>query len=127
MIEDKTLHNARPVHSNGDACSRYEHWCSGHRRRVSVTPGPAARQAMKDDGALILFEDRLSDSPLVERVWRCHSERGGKFLSVAASHFEMVVTRYGGKAFLTSRGPETKATTLHCPPGGAGPRKRFQR
>ena len=28
----------------------------------------------------IIFEDRLSDSPFVERVWRCHSERAGTFL-----------------------------------------------
>lgn len=37
------------------------------------------------------------------------------FLSVAASHFEMVVTRHRGKTFLTLRGPETKATTADCP------------
>jgi hypothetical protein len=73
---------------------------------------------MKDDGALILFEDRLSDSPLVERVWRCHSERGGKFISVAASHFEMALTHLRGKTFLTLRGPEMKATPLECPEEG---------
>jgi AraC-like DNA-binding protein len=83
-----------------------------------VTPGPAARQQTKDEGALILFEDRLSDSPFVERVWRCHSERGGKFISVAASHFEMALTRLRGKNFLTLRGPEMKATTLDCPEEG---------
>jgi proteic killer suppression protein len=27
---------------------------------------------------LINFEDRSSDSPFVERVWRSHSERAGK-------------------------------------------------
>ena len=64
---------------------------------------------------MFLSEDRLSDSPLVERVWRAHSERAGVFLSVAASHFEMVVTRHRGKTFLTLRGPETKATTADCP------------
>ena len=30
---------------------------------------------------LIRFEDRPSDSPVVERVWRSHSERAGAFLS----------------------------------------------
>jgi hypothetical protein len=83
-----------------------------------VTPGPAARQGTKDEGAFILFRDRLSDSPFVERVWRCHSERGGKFISVAASHFEMALTRLRGKTFLTLRGPEMKATTLDCPEEG---------
>ena len=66
----------------------------------------------------ILFEDRLSDSPFVERVWCCHSECGGAFLSVAASNFEMAVTQHRGRIFLTLRGPETKATTLDCPAEG---------
>ena len=49
------------------------------------------------------IEDRLSDSPLAERVWRCHSEHAGMMLSVAASHFEMVVTRHRGTTVLTLR------------------------
>ncbi len=64
------------------------------------------------------FDGRPSDSPFVERVWRCHTERAGIFLSVAASHFEMVVTRHRGKTFLTLRGPETKATMVDCPAEG---------
>lgn len=67
---------------------------------------------------MFLIEDRLSDSPLVERVWRAHSERAGSFLSVAASHCEMVVTRHRGETFLTVRGPETKATSADCPSDG---------
>jgi hypothetical protein len=67
---------------------------------------------------LLMFEDRLSDSPFVERVWRAHSERAGTFLSVAASHVEMAVTRHRGKTFLTLRGPETKATSADCPAEG---------
>jgi hypothetical protein len=31
------------------------------------------------------FDDRPSDSPFVEKVWRSHSERAGGFVSVAAS------------------------------------------
>jgi hypothetical protein len=64
------------------------------------------------------FDERPSDSPFVERVWRCHSDRAGTFLSVAASHFEMAVTRHRGKTFLTLRGPETKATPADCPAEG---------
>lgn len=64
------------------------------------------------------FEERSSDSPVVEKIWRAHSERAGSFLSVAASHWEMVVTRQAGKTFLTVRGPETKATPLHCSADG---------
>jgi AraC-like DNA-binding protein len=64
------------------------------------------------------FEDRPSDSPFVERIWRSHSERGGTFHSIAACHWEMVVTRHLGKTSLTVRGPETKVTMAECPPEG---------
>ena len=64
------------------------------------------------------FEDRLSDSPLVERVWRSRSEHGGSFVSIAATNFEMAVTRLRGRTFLTLRGPETKATRADCPADG---------
>jgi hypothetical protein len=74
----------------------------------------------------IIFEDRPSDSPFVERVWRCHSERAGPFHSMAASHWEMVVTRHRGKAFLTVRGPETRATTVDCPAEGEWIAIRFK-
>src|SRR5262249_30901151 len=74
----------------------------------------------------ILFDDRPSDSPFVERVWRCHSERAGPFHSIAASHWEMVVTRYKGKTTLTLRGPESRATTVECPAEGEWLGVRFQ-
>ena len=64
------------------------------------------------------FEDRLSDSSFIERVWRSRTERGGPFVSIAAANFEMAVTRHGGKTFLTLRGPETRATTIDCPSDG---------
>ena len=66
----------------------------------------------------LIFDDRPSDSPLVERIWRCHSERAGTFLSIAASHWEMVVTRHNGRTTLTVRGPETNAAALDCPAEG---------
>ena len=62
---------------------------------------------------IFTFDERLSDSPFVERIWRTHSERTGDFLSVAASQWEMVVSRYHGERTMTVRGPETKATPLH--------------
>jgi AraC-like DNA-binding protein len=64
------------------------------------------------------FEDRPSDSSIVERVWRSRSERGGRFVSIAATNFEMAVTRVAGRTCLTLRGPETKATVIDCPPEG---------
>jgi AraC-like DNA-binding protein len=64
---------------------------------------------------LFIFEERPSDSSFVERIWRTQSERAGSFTSLAASHWETVVTRHNGKTTLTVRGPETKATPAHCP------------
>jgi AraC-like DNA-binding protein len=66
----------------------------------------------------LIFEDRPSESPFVERVWRCQSERAGRFLSVASSHWEMVVTRLRGQTTLTVRGPETRVTAIDCPGEG---------
>jgi AraC-like DNA-binding protein len=68
---------------------------------------------------LLHFEDRLSDSPFVERIWRSRSERAGMFRSIAMSHWEIVVTRFRGNTFFTVRGPETKATSLEISSVGA--------
>jgi AraC-like DNA-binding protein len=68
---------------------------------------------------IIFDEDRPSDSPYVERVWRCHSEGSDPFLSIAASRCELVVSRFEGKITVTVRGPETRATPMgDCPGGG---------
>ena len=68
---------------------------------------------------LFRFEERLSDSPFVERIWRAQSERTGDFLSVAASWWEMVVSKYQGETTITVRGPETKVTPMQVTlPGG---------
>lgn len=63
------------------------------------------------------FEEKPSDSPFVEVVWRNHCESGGPFISMAHSRWQMVVTRHEGQTKLTVRGPETKATPAYCPPG----------
>ena len=55
---------------------------------------------------------------MVEKVWRARSDRADSFMSVAASHFEIAVTRLQSRTFLTLRGPETKATTVDCPADG---------
>ena len=74
----------------------------------------------------LAFEDRPSDSPFVERVWRCRSERAGRFLSIASSHWEMVVTRHRGETSLTVRGPETKVSAIDCPAEGEWTGIRFK-
>lgn len=58
------------------------------------------------------LDDRPSDSPFVERIWRAQIEHTGGLLSIAMSHWEMVVSKYQDKKYMTVRGPETKATTL---------------
>jgi hypothetical protein len=78
---------------------------------------PSATGAIGEN-VFIRFEDRVSDSPYVERVWRSHSERAGTFCSVAACHWEMVVSRVAGTTSLTVRGPETKPTAADCPAEG---------
>lgn len=68
---------------------------------------------------IIFDEDRPSDSPFIERVWRCHSKGAAPFLSIAASRCELVVTRLRGSVTMTLRGPETAATPLgECPGDG---------
>ena len=63
----------------------------------------------------LAFEDRPSDSPYVDRVWRCHSARAGTLLSVAATHCELVLTRHRGRLRVTLRGPETRPSPIDCP------------
>jgi AraC-like DNA-binding protein len=72
------------------------------------------------------LDDRTSDHPFIEKVWRCHTDRGDTFLSIAANSFEMVLTRLSGKSFLTLRGPETVATPLDCPAEGRWVGIRFK-
>src|SRR5215216_1851993 len=61
---------------------------------------------------IFTLEDRLSDSPFVERIWRAQTERTGSLISIAMSGWEMVVSRYQDKTYMTVRGPETRATLL---------------
>jgi AraC-like DNA-binding protein len=63
----------------------------------------------------LICEERPSDSPFVETVWRSRSEEAGDFISMAQSHWGMVITKYQDKTVLTVRGPETRATPAYCP------------
>ena len=61
---------------------------------------------------IIIDEERVSDSPFVERIWCSHSEGERAFLSIAVNHCEFVVSRLQDKVTMTLRGPETKATPM---------------
>ena len=65
------------------------------------------------------FEERLSDSPLIEKIWRTQSDYSGSFISQAEIRSEIVVMKHNGKTSVTVRGPETKATTMDFPFAGA--------
>jgi len=67
---------------------------------------------------MIVIEDRLSDSPYVERVWRSYSQRSGLFTSIAVTQFDLVIEKLEGKYRIFLHGPETKATQAYCPPEG---------
>jgi hypothetical protein len=63
----------------------------------------------------VLEDARSANSSFVEMVWRIRSERAGAFTSVAASNWEMVIATFNGKAMITARGPETKASEADFP------------
>jgi hypothetical protein len=75
---------------------------------------------------LLEFDDRESDSPYVERVWRCRSRRGGPFLSMAEGNIELVVTRLPDFLAVTLRGPVTRGSFVDCPPNGEWLAIRFR-
>lgn len=61
------------------------------------------------------FDERDAESPLVQLLWRTRSEPYESFTSIAGTQWEMVVTRQEGRARLTVRGPETKASIAAIP------------
>ena len=61
------------------------------------------------------LEETYLSSPIADNIWRARSEPFEFFTSVAATHWEMVVTRLEGQAYLTVRGPETRATITPIP------------
>jgi AraC-like DNA-binding protein len=62
------------------------------------------------------IDERPSDSPLVENVWRSSSGSDpGTFTSVANSHWALVVTRQRARTWISVRGPETLATPAPIP------------
>lgn len=75
---------------------------------------------------ILQFDDRESDSPYVERVWRCRNRTGGPFLSMAEGNIELVVTRLPGFSAVTLRGPVSRGAFVECPPNGEWLAVRFR-
>jgi hypothetical protein len=70
---------------------------------------------MQRAGKLFRIEERAADSPFVDKIWRAQSVPSEAFISVAASHWEIVIWRQAGNAHVTIRGPETRATVMPIP------------
>jgi AraC-like DNA-binding protein len=70
---------------------------------------------MKRAVELFDLETRPSRSVLVEETWQTRSAPEESFISVAATRWQMVVTRQRGAAQVTVRGPETRATSVPIP------------
>jgi hypothetical protein len=64
---------------------------------------------------LFSLEERQVDSAFVSRVWRTTSVASSAFISVSATHWEIVVWRQAGRTQVTMRGPETRATPMPIP------------
>jgi AraC-like DNA-binding protein len=62
-----------------------------------------------------MFEQRATDAPFVESIWRTESEEAGSFMSVATTQWQMVLSRHNGNTLLSVRGPETVARMADCP------------
>jgi len=65
----------------------------------------------------LVFDERQSDSPLVELIWHTQSGESSdeSFTSTAVTNLEMVIMRQAGQTFFTLRGPETRATPAPIP------------
>lgn len=70
---------------------------------------------MKRANQLFFFEPGPPGGPLVEKIWRTRSVPVERFISVAESHWEIVVTSLGGKPYLSVLGPQTQAMTAPIP------------
>jgi AraC-like DNA-binding protein len=70
---------------------------------------------MKTAAQLFVFEHQESRGPLVEKIWRTRSVPVERFISVAESHWEIVVTSLDDNTYLSLLGPQTKATTAPIP------------
>lgn len=70
---------------------------------------------LKRAAELFVLDEWGSDSGFVEKAWRTHSVPDPFFMSIAASHWEIVVTTQRDLTQVTVRGPETRATVTAIP------------
>lgn len=61
------------------------------------------------------IEDRPSDSPYIERVWRSRSHDVDQMTAVAAPHSDLVFWEQAGQVSAAVQGPESKASPAPVP------------
>ena len=66
-------------------------------------------------GVGIEFDDRQSESPYIERVWRSRSDAVDRMTSIASAHWTLVGWRAGRVWRVAVQGPETGATIAPVP------------
>lgn len=64
---------------------------------------------------LTCTDERLSESPFIERIWHSIGPMPVDFISIAEIHYNMVVSNVEGKLSITVRGPEVQATPAFGP------------
>jgi hypothetical protein len=61
------------------------------------------------------LEEREADSPFIDAIWRTKSAPHKSFISIAKSHWQIVVWKLDGETHVTVRGPETRASAVPIP------------
>ncbi|GAA3207046.1 helix-turn-helix transcriptional regulator [Actinocorallia longicatena] len=61
------------------------------------------------------FEDRASEAPHIDRVWRCRTSGVAEMTSVATAHWTFVVWEEDGAVRATVQGPESRAARAPVP------------
>lgn len=61
------------------------------------------------------IEDRPSDSPYIDRVWRSRSEGVDRMTSIATPRWDLVVWEQAGRIEVAIQGPESKASPAPVP------------
>ncbi|WP_020578828.1 helix-turn-helix domain-containing protein [Actinopolymorpha alba] len=63
------------------------------------------------------IENRPSDSPYIERVWRSRSDDSNRMMSIATSHWDLVIWEQRGQVSVAVQGPESTASPAPVPEG----------
>lgn len=71
---------------------------------------------MQNRDFIFEFEERASDSPYVDVIWRTDSQGiGGEFISIAETRWSLVITHEQGGITITVMGAETQASIAPIP------------